>query len=459
MKRSYGRARRTTDAPAAIGQRIEVVLDRLSHDGRGIGRWQGRTTFVEGGLPGERVTGRVIRARSKLIEARIDQLLESSPERQAPRCQHADICGGCTLQHIAHHTQIELKQQALAQQLQHFAGITPERWMSPLRGPAYGYRQRTRLSVRWDQRTGRLQTGYRQSASNELVEIRECPILIPVLEALVKELPEVLQQLKACTGLGHVELIGGDAPAMVVRHIRPLAETDVALLEQLASRHDVDLWLQGETDAIRCAEEGAAASELAYQLDDQNLRFTFAPGDFTQVNAVMNQKMVNQAMDWLDAEAGQKVLDLFCGVGNFALPLAQRGAEVTGVEGDARMVERAILNAQNNRLDGVHFCQADLSKPFTNETLDQQYQAALLDPPRDGAEALVAALAERGIGRILYVSCNPATLARDAGILASKGYRLVQAGVMDMFPQTAHVEAMALFVSGKEKNRNGTSQS
>ncbi|QJD60561.1 23S rRNA (uracil(1939)-C(5))-methyltransferase RlmD [Pseudomonas sp. gcc21] len=459
MKRSYGRARRTTDAPAAIGQRIEVVLDRLSHDGRGIGRWQGRTTFVEGGLPGERVTGRVIRARSKLIEARIDKLLESSPERQAPRCRHADICGGCTLQHIAHHTQIELKQQALVQQLQHFAGITPERWMPPLRGPAYGYRQRTRLSVRWDQRTGRLQTGYRQSASNELVEINECPILIPALEALVKELPNALQQLKACTGLGHVELIGGEAPAMVVRHIRPLDEQDVALLEQLASRHNIDLWLQGETEAMRFSRQEGAPSELAYRLDEQDLRFTFAPGDFTQVNAVMNQQMVNQAMDWLDAKPGQKVLDLFCGVGNFSLPLAKRGAEVTGVEGDARMVERATVNAQNNHLNAVHFYQADLSKPFTNETLDQQYQAALLDPPRDGAETLVAALAERGIGRILYVSCNPATLARDAGILASKGYRLVQAGVMDMFPQTAHVEAMALFVSGKEKNQNGTSQS
>lgn len=459
MKRSYGRARRTTDAPAAIGQRIEVLLERLSHDGRGIGRWQGRTTFVEGGLPGERVTARVVRARSKLIEARLDKLLESSPDRQVPRCQHADLCGGCNLQHMSHATQIETKQQALAQQLQHFAGITPERWMPPLLGPAYGYRQRTRLSVRWDQRAARLQTGYRQRASNELVEISECPILVPVLEALVKVLPAALQQLKARTSLGHVELIGGDAPAMVVRHIRPLGQEDIQLLEDLAQRHHIDLWLEGEGEAMRYGDDAAATSELAYRLEEQQLRFAFAPGDFTQVNAVMNQQMVNQAMDWLNVEAGQKVLDLFCGVGNFSLPLAQRGAEVTGVEGDARMVERASANAQNNGFDAVHFCQADLSKPFTNETLDQQYQAALLDPPRDGAETLVAALAERGIGRILYVSCNPATLARDAGILASKGYRLVQAGVMDMFPQTAHVEAMALFVSGKDKNQNGTSQS
>ena len=331
--------------------------------------------------------------------------------------------------------------------------------MPPLLGPDFGYRQRTRLSVRWDKRTGRLQTGYRQRASNELVDVIECPVLIPALESVVKELPAVLQQLEARTGLGHVELVGGEAPAMVVRHIRPLGSEDITLLEQLASRHHLTLWLQGGDDDEAVPSAGSASTALAYRLEEQRLRFGFGPGDFTQVNAIMNQKMVNQAMDWLNVEPGQKVLDLFCGVGNFSLPLAQRGAEVTGVEGDQKMVERATLNARNNHFDAVHFCQADLSKPFTNETLDQQYQAALLDPPRDGAETLVAALAERGIGRILYVSCNPATLARDAGILASRGYRLVQAGVMDMFPQTAHVEAMALFVSGKDKNRDGTSQS
>ena len=292
------------------------------------------------------------------------------------------------------------------------------------------------------------------------MDIVECPILIPVLEAVVKELPAILQQLEARSGLGHVELIGGAAPAMVVRHTRPLGSEDLEQLEQFAHRHNITLWLQGDDDVEAVPSgEPAATAKLAYRLEDQHLRFDFAPGDFTQVNAAMNQKMVNQAMDWLNVEPGQKVLDLFCGVGNFSLPLAQRGAEVTGVEGDQKMVERATLNARNNHFDAVHFCQADLSKPFTNETLDQQYQAALLDPPRDGAETLVAALAERGIGRILYVSCNPATLARDAGILASRGYRLVQAGVMDMFPQTAHVEAMALFVSGKDKNRDGTSQS
>ena len=451
MNRPRGRQRRNTDAPAAIGQRIELALDRLSHDGRGIGSWQGRTTFVEGGLPGERVTARVVRARSKLIEARLDALLVASPERQVPRCQHADLCGGCNLQHMAHHTQIGIKQQTLAQQLRHFAGVEPEKWMPPLLGPAYGYRQRTRLSARWDSRNARLEVGYRQRASSDLVQVVECPVLVPSLEGLLKALPTLLSQLDGRAGLGHIELIGGHQPAMVVRHTGPLSATDCENLGRLSHKHGVQLWLQGDDNAA-WPYGTSEAPQPRYTLDDQQLSFTFGPGDFTQVNAAINQLMVNQALAWLDVKPGEQVLDLFCGVGNFALPMAQMGAIVTGIEGSAEMVERAADNARNNQSQGVHFYQADLSKPLEKYTLDQQYQAALLDPPRDGAEVLVAALAERRVGRILYVSCNPATLARDAGILAAKGYRLVQAGVMDMFPQTAHVEAMALFVSGKDKN-------
>ncbi len=446
------RARRNTDAPAAIGQRIELSLQRLTHDGRGIGTWQGRTVFVEGGLPGEKVTARVVRARSKLIETRLESIVQASPERQSPRCRHADVCGGCTLQHMPHDTQINIKQQALAQQLQHFAGVAPERWMPPLLGPDYGYRQRTRLSVRWNTRERHLEVGYRKSASSDLVDVEECPILIPVLEQLVKALPQAMRSLETKAGLGHVELIGGEAPAMVVRHTEALSPSDRSSLARLAADHGVQLWLQGGDGSAVLPASDDAPAPLGYTLPDQGLRFDFSPGDFTQVNAQMNQMMVNQAMAWLDMRPGQKVLDLFCGAGNFALPLAQAGAEVTGLEGSAEMVTQAIANARINKLAAVHFYQADLSKALENYELDQTYQAALLDPPRDGADNLVAALAERRIPRILYVSCNPATLARDAGILAARGYRLVQAGVMDMFPQTGHVEAMALFVSGEDRN-------
>lgn len=447
MKASRGRPRRNPDAPAAIGQKIELGLQRLTHDGRGIGTWQGRTVFVEGALPGEQVIARVTRARSKLIEARVERLLVAGSERVEPRCRHADRCGGCSLQHMAHSTQLSIKEQALAQQLQHFAGVQPERWMPALSGPEYAYRQRTRVAMRWHSAERRLQVGYRQRHSSELIEVVECPILVPELEALLKALPTLLQGLEIAAELGHVELFGGEVPGMVLRHLARLPAADLDRLQAFARERGVTLWLQGDEQAPVAV--GETTEVPVYRLSDQQLSYRFAPGDFIQVNGWMNQAMVNQAMDWLSVQPGERVLDLFCGLGNFSLPLAQRGAQVSGFEGDPEMVVRAAANALENGMDGVHFYQADLSKGLAIAEPDQSYQAALLDPPRDGAEALVAALAEARVGRILYVSCNPATLARDAGILVGKGYRLVQTGVMDMFLQTAHVEAMALFVSGK----------
>lgn len=452
MRGHRGRARQTPDAPAAIGQRIELELERLAHDGRGIGRWQGRIVFVDGGLPGERVQARVLKARSKLIETRMDKLLVASPERQTPRCAHIDLCGGCSLQHMPEATQLQVKQQALAQQLQHFAGLEPERWMPALVGPSYAYRQRTRLAMRWDKRRGALDVGYRQRSSSDLVEVHECPVLVPALEALVQALVPLLKTLDGRAGLGHVELIGDQAPVLLVRHMQPLSGADLHALQSLATEHGATCWLQpGEPETLhQLGGPDQEQSLPAYHLPDQQLRFEFMPGDFIQVNARINQMMVNQALEWLAVQPGEQVLDLFCGVGNFALPLARAGAQVTAVEGSAEMVRRAQQNAQNNQLESLHFSSADLSKLQDAKWLDQPCDAALLDPPRDGAEQLVQQLADRAIGRILYVSCNPATLARDAGLLAARGYRLVQAGIMDMFPQTAHVEAMALFVAGSK---------
>ena len=322
--------------------------------------------------------------------------------------------------------------------------------MPALTGPEYGYRQRTRLSLRWDGRARRLQVGYRQRASNALVDVTQCPVLLPQLEQLLKELPAELPQLHGRETLGHVELIGGEQPAMIVRHMQPLAEDDRQRLRALAQRHAMACYLQsGSTATLQLLTDGDA--QPAYRLADQQLSFHFAAGDFTQVNADINQQMVNQALHWLAPQPGERVLDLFCGVGNFSLPLARAGAVVTGIEGSAEMVERAAANARLNCLAQAHFYQADLSNSLEMDWLEADYDAALLDPPRDGAAEMTAALARKRVHRILYVSCNPATLARDAGILSAAGYRLVQVGIMDMFPQTAHVEAMALFVSGKDK--------
>ncbi|UJJ30752.1 23S rRNA (uracil(1939)-C(5))-methyltransferase RlmD [Halopseudomonas maritima] len=443
MKRGRGRPRSApaADAPAAVGQRIELTLERLTHDGRGIGRWRGRTVFVEGGLPGEQVQARVLRARSKLIETRLETVQQPSPLRQPLRCMHAELCGGCSLQHMSHGQQLEIKQQALAQQLQHFAQLTPQQWAPTLEGPAYGYRQRTRVALRWDRARRQLDVGFRQRASSELVNVEQCPVLVPELEAVLKTLPVVLRSLQAVEALGHVELIGAEHPALVLRHLRPLSEADRQRLLAFTAEHGLGLWLQGE----EAAQGLAGALEPAYRLADQQLTLGFAPGDFTQVNPQINQAMVNQALAWLAPGQGEAVLDLFCGVGNFALALARAGAEVTGIEGSVEMVDRATDNARKNGLDQVHFLAADLSKPLEVPPGSPRFTAALLDPPRDGAEQMVGDLAALAVERILYISCNPATLARDAGILAGKGYTLVRAGIMDMFPQTAHVEAMALF--------------
>tara|TARA_Y100000748_G_scaffold82040_1_gene67812 strand:- start:12761 stop:14101 length:1341 start_codon:yes stop_codon:yes gene_type:complete len=443
MKRGRGRPRSApaADAPAAVGQRIELSLERLTHDGRGIGRWRGRTVFVEGGLPGEQVQARVLRARSKLIETRLETVQQPSPLRQPLRCMHAELCGGCSLQHMSHGQQLEIKQQALAQQLQHFAQLTPQQWAPALEGPAYGYRQRTRVALRWDRGRRQLDVGFRQRASSELVNVEQCPVLVPELEAVLKALPPVLRSLEAVEALGHVELIGAEHPALLLRHLRPLSEADQQRLVAFTTEHGLALWLQGD----EAARGLAGTLEPAYRLADQQLELGFAPGDFTQVNPQINQAMVNQALAWLAPEQDETVLDLFCGVGNFALALARAGAKVTGIEGSVEMVARATDNARKNGLGQVHFLAADLSKPLEVPPDSPRYTAALLDPPRDGAEQMVVDLAALAVERILYISCNPATLARDAGILAGKGYTLVRAGIMDMFPQTAHVEAMALF--------------
>ncbi|SFM10937.1 23S rRNA (uracil(1939)-C(5))-methyltransferase RlmD [Halopseudomonas yangmingensis] len=449
MSRQRGRPRQPSAGPAAVGQRIELVIERLSHDGRGIGRWRGVTTFVEGALPGEQVQARVQRARSKLVEARLETLLQAIPERLTPRCAHFALCGGCSLQHMPAGQQLALRREALQQQLQHFAGVQPEQWAEPLRGPEYGYRQRCRVALLPE--AGRVQVGFRQRSSNALVEVGQCPVLEPRLEALLPRLAPLFNSLDSRARLGHAELLGGAAQALLVRHIGQPPAADRQRLIEFAASEAIDCWLLAGDQPAECLNNPAA--RLAYALPGQGLQLGFAPGDFIQVNPQVNQQMVAQALEWLAPQAGEAILDLFCGVGNFALALARRGARVTGIEGSAAMVEQAQHNARDNGLEGLHFFAADLSKPLQPALLPGEYAAALLDPPRDGAEALVQQLAQAQVQRILYVSCNPATLARDAGLLVAEGYRLQRIGLLDMFPQTAHVEAMALFCRAGIKQR------
>ena len=426
------------------GKKQRLHIERLANDGRGIAFVDGRTWFVAGALADEDVEARVLSARGQVVEARAERIFTSSAQRRVAPCAHAGQCGGCTLQHLPHSEQLALKQRTLAEQLLRVAATAPEEWAPPLVGPEFGYRRRARIAVRWDVKSKQLAVGFRAAASQDIVAIADCPVLVQPLQTLLSALPEVLRGLRKPQALGHVEIFSGTAMALLVRHTAPLGDEDVARLQHFCQAQNAQLWLQGEGDP----QPQQADAELGYRLESWNLQLAYRPGDFVQVNGPVNEAMIAQALAWLAPQAGERVLDLFCGLGNFALPLAQRVAEVVAVEGVATMVARAQQNARSNGLENLHFYQADLSNPLDGAWMQKGFSAVLLDPPRDGAFAVVKQIAALGAERVLYVSCNPATLARDTAELLKQGYRLKRAGILDMFPQTAHVEAMALFERG-----------
>lgn len=434
---------RTPQVPAGKKQRLGI--ERLAGDGRGIAFLEGRTWFVSGALAGEEVEARVLNAHGKVVEARLERVFTASSQRREAPCRHFDRCGGCNLQHLPHADQLELKQRLLAEQLQRVAGVAPEQWAAPLSGPEFGYRRRARIAVRWDQKARRLDVGFRAEASQDIVAIDDCPVLVQPLQTVMRHLPTLLRSLGKPQFIGHVELFSGTALAMLVRHTGPLGEADLARLTAFCEEAGVQLWLQGEGEPAALDPQAS----LGFALEPWNLELAYRPGDFVQVNAGVNTAMIAQALDWLAPREDERVLDLFCGLGNFALPLAQKAAGVVAVEGVQVMVDRAAANARSNNLNNVRFFQADLSQPLsTSGWAAEGFSAVLLDPPRDGAYEVVRNIAALGAKRLVYVSCNPATLARDTLELIKQGYRLKRAGILDMFPQTAHVEAMALFEVG-----------
>lgn len=425
-----------------VGKKQKLVIERLANDGRGIAFNEGRTWFVSGALPGEQIEARVLSAHAKVVEARTERLITVSNERRAEACVHAKICGGCSLQHMPHSQQLELKQRLLSEQLSRLANLQPQQWVAPLLGPELGYRRRARIAVRWNQKAKHLDVGFRAQASQDIIAISQCPVLVQPLQPILQALPELLRSLHKPQAIGHVELFNGNSSAVLVRHTAPLSEADQQLLADFCAQQQAQLWLQGEAEPAPYK-----AQTLSYELQGFGLELAYQPGDFVQVNPQVNAAMVRQALDWLAPQAHERVLDLFCGLGNFALPLAQQVRELVAVEGVAAMVERARLNAQNNGIANAHFFHADLSKPLAQASWAQGgFAAVLLDPPRDGAFEVVKQMASLGAQRLVYVSCNPTTLARDSAELLAQGYQLERAGILDMFPQTAHVEAMALFV-------------
>lgn len=430
-------------ASVPVGKKQLLQIDKLANDGRGIGHVEGRVWFVAGALPGEQVEARVLAARSKVIDAQVERVLQASALRREPACAVAGRCGGCTLQHLPHAEQLQLKQHSLAEQLQRVAGVQPLEWAAPLTGPELGYRRRARIAVRWDIKQKFLHVGFRAAASQDIVAIGACPVLVPALQPIARALPQMLRGLQRPERIGHVELFSGTDCVLLLRHTAALAAGDVARVRGFCAEYRAQLWWQADGDP----QPDTPAQAASFRLEEDALQLDWLPGDFVQVNAPINAAMLRQALDWLAPQADERVLDLFCGLGNFALPLARRAREVVAVEGVANMVQRARANALANGLENVQVYQADLSRALpAAEWLRDGFAAVLLDPPRDGALEVVRQMSELGAQRLVYVSCNPATLARDSLELITRGYRLQRAGILDMFPQTAHVEAMALFI-------------
>ena len=443
-------------------------VESLSHEGRGIAHYgshpdhpsekQGKKVFIRYALPGETVTAQITNVVKRLEEAdSIALLSEPAATRIEPKCPHFTVCGGCNMQHIQLDEQIRLKQDVLKSHLEHFAGIQPEQWLPALRSTREDYRRKARIGVRYLPHKDKLVVGFRENQSNKLISIDRCMVLDREFGSITA-LKQLLQSLKAKAAIGHIELaMGDDEIALLVRHTEKLSQQDVNQLKQFALNKQWQLYLQPEgAESLHRVDDPTAAMRLHYHLDDFDLKFGFSPLDFTQVNSTINPQMVKLACDLLQLQQGERVLDLFCGLGNFTLPLARcvgETGQVVGVEGSEEMVRRAAENAEINGIIHAHFYSQDLTKDFSHHSwANQGFDALLIDPPRAGAEEIMHYVPKFGAKKIVYVSCNPATLARDAGVLAQHGYRLKKAGVMDMFTHTGHVESIALFEKYNEIN-------
>ncbi|MGR5284464.1 23S rRNA (uracil(1939)-C(5))-methyltransferase RlmD [Vibrio maritimus] len=417
----------------------EVQIERMDHHGAGIGYLNNKPVFVEGALADEKVLVQLTESKAKFAKANLIKILKPAEQRVEPFCPHYNECGGCNQQHVEREAQITNKERVLSQLMTKFAGQTLD--LSPsITGEGLGYRRRARLSIHLEKQRG-LVMGFRRKQSNQIVDVDHCPVLDDKLNALIPQLRSIFADFKQPATLGHLELVLGDAePVAVIRHTKPLTGKDQARLKAFAEQAGVTLYFMPEANQLdRVVGEQPFYNEVGVKLP-------FLPSHFIQVNQAINARMVAQALEWLAPESTERVLDLFCGLGNFTLPLAKQSAHVVGVEGVQDMVDWAADNAKLNGLSNVEFYQANLEQELSQQPwASQQFDKILLDPARAGASGVVDQVSALGATRVLYVSCNPATLARDSQSLLEQGYTLTRLGMMDMFPHTSHLESMALF--------------
>lgn len=427
----------------------QVRIESLDHEGRGVAHDNGKTIFIDGALPGEWVEYAAFRVKANYENARTINVLKPVSSRVAPACPYFGVCGGCSMQHLSAATQTAVKQRVLEDDFWHIGRLKPALIYPPIAGTAWGYRFRARLSVRLVAKKGGVLVGFHEKRSSYVVDMRGCPVLPPHVSGLIGPLRELVARMSIADRLPQVEVALGDAAtALVFRILQSLTEGDEELLRRFGTAHDVRIYLQPQGPDSTYLFHPTSAPALYYSLPDFDLRMEFRPTDFTQVNHGINRMLVRRAMGLLDVRPGERIVDMFCGLGNFTLPIARAGAQVVGIEGSASLIERARANALANGLaERCAFAVANLFD-LTPEAFSAlgRFDKMLIDPPREGALDLVKSLGTDAPQRIVYVSCNPATLARDAAILVhEKGYFLRGAGIANMFPQTSHVESIALF--------------
>lgn len=434
------------NTPAEIADVIDLTLE-----GAGVvASPGGKRVLVPGALAGEQISFRRQRRRRNFDEGVLLEVLRASPQRAVPACEYFSRCGGCALQHLDPAAQLAMKQTSLLDSLQRIGRVVPERVLPPISAAVWGYRRRARLAVRHVARKGRVLVGFREREQPRVVDMLSCETMHPAVSRLLPALSELVGALSIRTRLPQIEVtVADNATALVLRVLDPPGAGDLDMLRSFALDHGLRIYLQsGGPESVAPLDPLPADDDLCYAIPAYGLTLRFGPVDFIQVHPEVNLLMIDQAIELLAPAATDRVLDLYCGIGNFTLPLATRAAEAVGIEGARPALERARQNAAAAGLANTRFIEADLSGAgaegaWTRESFD----LVLLDPPRTGAAALLPALAGVGARRIVYVSCHPGTLARDAGLLVTEhGYRLAAAGAMDMFPQTSHVESMALFV-------------
>ncbi len=440
------RRRRRQRIPQQI---VEVNIESLSDEGRGVARVEGKTVFIDYALPGEQLTFQYTRTSSKFDEGRALDIVKPSADRVEPPCEHFGICGGCSLQHMHPDAQIQHKQQVLLNLFKHQAGVQPETLLPPLTGPTLAYRYKARLGVKYVPKKEKVLVGFREKNAPYIANLDSCKVLHESVGEHLLDLGNLIMGMEARQTIPQIEVSVSDAgTALTFRHLKPLSDVDKNTLSDFARQYDMQIFLQSGGPQTVEPLWPEKARPLFYELPNHHTRIEFQPLDFTQVNPVINQQMLDRALEFLELDQEDEVLDLFCGLGNFTLPMARQAKKVVGVEGVEVMVAKARENAKLNGIENTEFFAADLSADLSGMPwlMNRQYDKILLDPPRSGAMEMLKYLGQLKAKRIVYVSCHPATLARDTRVLVAEyGYQLSKAGVMDMFPHTGHVESIAVF--------------